>query len=73
MSCAPVCAQVLSREGFKVTPAPGMPETLSMICAIELGSRERMSAFCKGIQRLCPIGSYIEPIPGAWSLHSLVR
>lgn len=47
---------------------PGMPRTLSMICAIEMGSRARMESFCKGIQRLSPVGSYIEPVPGEYLL-----
>lgn len=32
--------------------------------AVELGSRERMVAFCESVQRCCPIGSYIRPVPG---------
>ena len=35
-----------------------------MITAIHLGSRERMVAFCKAVQKMSPIGSYIEPEPG---------
>jgi len=57
-------AEVLSREGFSVYPAPGMRETFSMITAIHLGSREGMEAFCKAVQRMSPVGSYIEPVPG---------
>jgi hypothetical protein len=58
-----VC-QLLHREGFTVIPSPGVPEVWSMITAVELRSRERMTAFCRGIQRTCPIGSYITPEPG---------
>jgi cystathionine beta-lyase family protein involved in aluminum resistance len=36
-----------------------------MITAIEMGSREAMVAFCRGIQLACPVGSYILPEPGA--------
>ncbi|EFJ48941.1 hypothetical protein VOLCADRAFT_117389, partial [Volvox carteri f. nagariensis] len=57
-------AELLHREGFTVIPAPGVPEVWSMITAVELRSRERMTAFCRGIQRTCPIGSYISPEPG---------
>jgi cystathionine beta-lyase family protein involved in aluminum resistance len=35
-----------------------------MITAVEMGSREGMVAFCKGIQLACPVGSYIRPEPG---------
>ncbi|KAL6755711.1 putative methionine gamma-lyase [Haematococcus lacustris] len=57
-------AEVMSREGYKVIPAPGLPTTHSMITAIEVGSRDSMTAFCKGVQKLSPVGSYIEPEPG---------
>jgi cystathionine beta-lyase family protein involved in aluminum resistance len=46
-------AEVLHREGFNVIPGPGVPDVYSMITAIELGSKERMVAFCKGIQTRC--------------------
>lgn len=57
-------AQVMASEGFNVVPAPGLSHTPSMITAVELGARERMEAFCRGIQRRCPVGSYIRPVPG---------
>ncbi|GIM03232.1 hypothetical protein Vretimale_8026, partial [Volvox reticuliferus] len=57
-------AELLHREGFTVIPAPGVPDVWSMITAVELRSRERMMSFCRGIQRTCPIGSYISPEPG---------
>ncbi|PNW82969.1 hypothetical protein CHLRE_06g301650v5 [Chlamydomonas reinhardtii] len=59
-----LAAELLHREGFTVIPAPGVPDVWSMITAVELRSRERMTAFCRGIQRTCPIGSYITPEPG---------
>ena len=48
----------------QVYPPPGMRETFSMITAIHLGSREGMEAFCKAVQKMSPVGSYIEPVPG---------
>ncbi|MEW5301074.1 MAG: hypothetical protein WDW36_003956 [Sanguina aurantia] len=62
-----LAAEVMSREGFQCVPAPGMPKVLSMITAIGLGSRKRMSAFCRGVQSCQPIGSYIQPVPGVTS------
>jgi cystathionine beta-lyase family protein involved in aluminum resistance len=61
-------AEVMSRLGFGVVPEPqpGLPKPPSMITAVEMGSREGMVAFCKGIQLACPVGSYIRPEPGAW-------
>ncbi|KAI8477427.1 MAG: putative methionine gamma-lyase [Monoraphidium minutum] len=57
-------AQVMASQGFNVIPAPGMDHTPSMITAVELGSPQRMEAFCRGIQRRCAVGSYILPVPG---------
>ena len=59
-------AEVMSQLGFKVIPGPTpeLPTPPSMITAVELGSREAMVAFCKGIQLACPVGSYITPEPG---------
>lgn len=44
--------------------AAGLPNTQSMITAIELGSRARMVSLCESIQKMCPVGSYIRPEPG---------
>lgn len=57
-------AEVMAQEGFTAIPEQGLPETNSMITAVAMGSKERMVAFCQGIQRMCPIGSYISPEPG---------
>ncbi|KAF6263851.1 methionine gamma-lyase-domain-containing protein [Scenedesmus sp. NREL 46B-D3] len=59
-------AEVMTRLGFRAvpSPAPGLPDPPSMITAVEMGSREGMVAFCKGIQLACPVGSYIRPEPG---------
>lgn len=59
-----LAAQVLGREGYQVTPAPGPCTPWSFITAVELGSKERMVAFCRAVQQCCPIGSYIQPVPG---------
>lgn len=32
--------------------------------AVQLGSRERLLAFCDSVQRSCPVGSYVKPISG---------
>ena len=36
-----------------------------IIQAVELGSSERMEAFCLGIQQAAPVDSYVTPIPWA--------
>lgn len=50
--------------GFKVVP--GSTESRhDIIQAVELGSKERMLAFCKGIQAAAPVDSYVTPEPWA--------
>ena len=48
--------------GFRVIP--GSREVRrDIIQAVELGSREAMCAFCKGIQAAAPVDSYVTPEP----------
>ncbi len=55
-------AEIYERLGFKVFPTAG-EERHDIIQAIELGSKEGMIAFCKGIQASAPVDSYVTPIP----------
>ncbi|KAL0046989.1 hypothetical protein WJX82_003646 [Trebouxia sp. C0006] len=57
-------AQVMSQAGYPCTPMQGLPTPHSFITAVHLGSPAKMTAFCRAVQRCCPIGSYIQPIPG---------
>lgn len=57
-----LAAQVLSSQGFDVTPTPGEART-DIIQAIRFGTRERLVAFCQAVQRACPIDSYVTPEP----------
>ncbi|DBA77696.1 TPA: hypothetical protein ACH3X2_008398 [Trebouxia sp. C0005] len=57
-------AQVMSQAGYPCTPMQGLPTPHSFITAVHLGSSAKMTAFCRAVQRCCPIGSYIQPIPG---------
>lgn len=57
-------AEVMSRAGYPCTPMQGLPQTHSFITAVHLGSPDKMTAFCRAVQKCCPIGSYIQPIPG---------
>lgn len=57
-------AQVLTKAGYACTPPPGLPQTQSFITAIEMGSAAKMVAFCEAVQKCCPVGSYVQPIPG---------
>lgn len=50
--------------GFRVVP--GSREVRrDIIQAVEMGSREAMCAFCKGIQAAAPVDSYVTPEPWA--------
>ena len=50
--------------GFRVVPGSGETRR-DIIQAVELGSREAMVAFCKGIQSAAPVDSHVTPEPWA--------
>lgn len=57
-------SRVYEKLGFKVVP--GSEESRhDIIQAVELGSKERMLAFCSGIQAAAPVDSYVTPEPWA--------
>lgn len=55
-------AYVFDQLGYRVNPAP-LVSRRDIIQAIELGSPEKLIAFCKAIQRCSPIESYLDPVP----------
>lgn len=55
-------AYVFDRLGYPVNPAPFAPRR-DVIQAIQLGSPEKLIAFCRAIQKHSPIGSYLDPVP----------
>jgi cystathionine beta-lyase family protein involved in aluminum resistance len=55
-------AYVFERLGYPVNPAPLVPRR-DVIQAIQLGTPEKLVAFCRAIQQHSPIGSYLDPIP----------
>ena len=57
-------ANVYERLGFRCIPNAAEPRHVIIQC-VELGSPERMVAFCKGIQAAAPVDSYVDPIPWA--------
>ncbi len=57
-------ANLYERLGFRVVPN-STESRHDIIQAVELGSREGMIAFCKGIQSAAPVDSYADPIPWA--------
>lgn len=55
-------ANLYARFGFKIMPDEAESRH-DIIQSIELGSPERMVAFCEGIQAAAPVDSYVTPVP----------
>jgi cystathionine beta-lyase family protein involved in aluminum resistance len=55
-------ACVFDKLGYPVNPPPFVPRR-DVIQAIQLGSPEKLIAFCKAIQAASPVGSYLDPVP----------
>ena len=55
-------ANIYEQLGFRCVPNATEPRH-DIIQAVELGSREAMVAFCKGIQAAAPVDSYVTPEP----------
>lgn len=53
---------LLGDLGFRVSPRYDEPRT-DLILAVELGSPDRVVAFCQGIQAASPVGSMHLPVP----------
>ena len=77
-------AAVMEGQGFRVTPGSHAPAVgpgpydgasshPSFITAVQLGSAERMVAFCRAVQRSSPVGAYVQPVPGARCLAAYFR
>ena len=56
-------AALFAELGFAVDPAPGEVRT-DIVQAIRLGSRERLIAFARGLQRAMPVNARFAPEPG---------
>lgn len=57
-------ARIFSDLGYNVIPKAGISNPWSFITAIEMGSEDAMVSFCKTVQAQCPVGSYVQPVPG---------
>ena len=53
-----------SMLGYKTLPSPDAQRS-DIIQAIELGSPEKMIAFCQGLQKYSPIDAHVRPEPSA--------
>lgn len=58
-------ANIYEELGYKVIP-DGIEERFDIIQAVELGSPEKLIAFCKGIQAAAPVDSHVTPEP--WNM-----
>ena len=57
-------AYVFQELGYPVNPLPMTPRR-DVIQGIQLGSAEKLIAFCQAIQQHSPVGSYLDPVPAA--------
>jgi cystathionine beta-lyase family protein involved in aluminum resistance len=57
-----LAAYVFDRLGYAVKPAPFEPRR-DVIQAIQLGSPQKLIAFCRNVQKFSPIDSYVDPVP----------
>ncbi len=55
-------AHVFNALGYPVNPGPEEPRR-DVIQGVQLGSAEKLVAFCRAIQQYSPIGSYLDPAP----------
>jgi cystathionine beta-lyase family protein involved in aluminum resistance len=55
-------AYVCDQLGYPVNPSPLAPRR-DVIQAVQLGSPQKLIAFCRAIQQHSPVGSYLDPVP----------
>lgn len=57
-----LCGQVFKNLGYEVCPEP-RDKRSDIIQAIQLGTSDKVIAFCEGIQAAAPIDSHVTPVP----------
>ncbi|EPS63467.1 hypothetical protein M569_11317, partial [Genlisea aurea] len=57
-------SEVMAGRGYKVQPSSGAPRH-DTVQAVQLGSRDRLLAFCEAVQRSSPVSSFTKPVAGA--------
>ncbi|MEM9163099.1 MAG: methionine gamma-lyase family protein, partial [Cyanobacteria bacterium P01_F01_bin.4] len=55
-------ASTFHKLGYPVSPPVEAPQR-DVIQAIQLGSREKLIAFCRAIQQWSPVEAYVDPVP----------
>jgi cystathionine beta-lyase family protein involved in aluminum resistance len=63
-------AEVMASKGYKFQPLPCV-QRHAIVQAIELGSHERLLAFCEAVQRSSPVGSFTKPVAGTTPGYAL--
>lgn len=69
LKTAMFAAYIFEKLGYVVEPSWQTPRA-DIIQAVKLGSRERMCAFCRGIQSASPVDSFVTPEPWAMPGYS---
>lgn len=64
LKCGHLLAWVGDQLGYQVNPAPLAPRQ-DTIQAIQLGTPEKLIAFCRAVQQMSPIEAYVDPVPAA--------
>ena len=59
-----LAAAMFEQLGYRVNP-PTAHAQREVIAAIQLGSPEKLVAFCQAVQKHSPIESYVTPVPAA--------
>ncbi len=65
LKTAILAARIFERLGMKTSPAYDAPRA-DIIQAVEMGTPERLTALCRGIQAASPVDSFV--VPEAWDM-----
>jgi len=65
LKTAVFCAALMEKLGYDVYPKANAPRC-DIIQTVVLGSAEKLSAFCRGIQKGAPVDSFV--VPEAWDM-----
>lgn len=64
MKGAIFCSRLFEEEGYKVKPRYDEKRS-DIIQAVQLGAKEKVIAFCKGVQEAAPVDAFVTPEPWA--------
>jgi len=65
LKTAVLAARIFEKLGMKTSPAYDAPRA-DIIQAIEMGTPERLTALCRGVQAASPVDSFV--VPEAWEM-----